>query len=76
MTSSQHGIFAGAKPEYRVLGGIEPWAWRAREREPITEPLVEGQGREPPLAENLLAIGCATEAANLPHSVRTLTLSK
>ena len=48
MTSSQHGIFAGAKPEYRVLGGIEPWAWRAREREPITEPLVEGQGREPP----------------------------
>jgi len=49
MTSSQHGIFAGAKPEYRVFGGIEPWAWRAREREPITEPLVEGQGREAPL---------------------------
>jgi len=49
MTSSQHGIFAGAKPEYRVLGGgIEPWAWRAREREPITEPLVDRQVREPP----------------------------
>jgi len=32
-----------------------------------------GPGAE---AENLLAFGCATEAANLPHSVRTLTLSK
>ena len=31
-----------------------------------------GPGAE---AENLLASGCATEAANLPHSVRTLTIS-
>ena len=38
-----------------------------------------GQGvkvRSPLEAENCLASGCATEAANLPHSVRTLTLSK
>ena len=34
-----------------------------------------GQGAKPPEAENHLASasGCATEAANLPHSVRTLT---
>ena len=70
-----------------MFGGLEPRAWRAREREPITgvwgrspqrgpgaEPLV--RGASPPEAENLLASGCATEAANLPHSVRTLTLSK
>jgi len=31
------------------------------------------RGRSHPEAENLLASGCATEAANLPHSVRTLT---
>jgi len=36
----------------------------------------EVRGAKPPEAENLLASGCATEAANLPHSVRTLTLSK
>jgi len=78
-----------------MFGGglrLEPRAWRAREREPITgvwgqspqlgpgaEPLVRGSGgRSLPEAENLLASGCAmrTEAANLPHSVRTLTLSK
>jgi len=35
-----------------------------------------GPGAQPPEAENLLASGCATEAANLPHSVRTLSLSK
>jgi len=80
------------KGEARVscLGGLEPRAWRARERELITgvwglrpqrglvaEPLVRGAGgASPPEAENLLASGCATEAANLPHSVRTLTLSK
>jgi len=29
------------------------------------------RGAKPPEAENLLASGCATEAANLPHSVRT-----
>ena len=63
-----------------IFGGLEPRAWRAREREPITapgpgaEPLV--RGASPPEAENLLASGCATEAVNLPHSVRTLTLSK
>jgi len=33
-------------------------------------------GLRPPEAENLLASGCATEAANLPHSVRILTLNK
>ena len=72
-----------------MFGGLEPRAWQAREREPITgawgrspqrgpgaEPLVRGSGRNPPEAENLLASGCATEAGNLPHSVRTLTLSK
>ena len=71
-------------------GGLETRVWRAREREPITgvwgqspqrspkaESLVRGSGGlRPPEAENLLASGCATEAANLPHSVRTLTLSK
>ena len=36
----------------------------------------EVRGAKPPEAENLLASGCATEAANLPHSVLTLTLSK
>jgi len=36
-----------------------------------------GKGaKPPPEAEKLLASGCATEVANLPHSVRTLTLSK
>jgi len=34
------------------------------------------RGRSPPEAENLLASVCATEAANLPHSVGTLILSK
>ena len=39
--------------------------------------LVRGSGRQSPLkAENLLASGCRAEAANLSHSVRTLTLSK
>ena len=71
-------------------GGLEPRAWRAWEREPITgvwgqspqrgpgaEPLVSRLGgQSPPEAENLLASGCATEAANFPHSVRTLTLSE
>jgi len=70
-----------------MFGALEPRAWRAREREPITgvwgrspqrgpgaEPLVRGSGRRShPEAENLLAFGCATEAANLPHAVRTLT---
>ena len=37
------------------------------------EPPVGSRGRapRPPEAENLLASGCATEAANLPHSVRS-----
>ena len=68
-------------------GGLEPRVWRAREREPITrvwgrspqggpgaEPLV--RGAKPPEAEIFLASGCVTEAANLPHSVGTLTLSR
>jgi len=69
-----------------MLGWREPRAWRARayngglgrspQRGPGAEPLVRGAKRSPHEAENLLASGCATEAANLPHSVRTLTLSK
>jgi len=68
---------------------MEPRAWQARERVPITgvwggvpsgvqgqSPWSGGQGGKAPEAENFLASGCATEAANLPHSVRTLTLSK
>jgi len=39
-------------------------------------PPAGSRGRAPPETENLLASGRATEAANLPHSVRTLTLSK
>jgi len=75
-------VDAGARPEYHVWGGLEPRAWRAREREPITGVWggapsgVQGQspwsggsgGRSLPEAENLLASRCATEAANLPHS--------
>jgi len=65
-----------------MFGRLEPRAWRAREREPITgvwgwspqrgpgaEPLVGCQGGKapkPPEAENLLASGYTTEAANLP----------
>ena len=37
------------------------------QRGPGTEPLVRGLC--PPEAENLLAFGCPTEAANLPHSL-------
>jgi len=53
-----------------ILGGLEPRAWRAREREPITgvwvqspqrgpgaEPLVRGSGgAKPPEAERFLGI--------------------
>ena len=72
---------AGARPEYHVWGGgLEPRVWRAPEREPIMGVWCGApsgvQGHSPPEAENLLASGCATEAANLPHSVRTLSLSK
>jgi len=66
-----------------MFGGLEPRAWRARECEPINgvwggapsrgpgaEPLVRGSGgRSHPEAEKLLASGCATEAANLPHLI-------
>jgi len=31
-------------------------------------PWLGGQGRSPTEAEDLLAFGCPTEAANLPHS--------
>jgi len=85
----EHVSLSGARPEYHVWG-LEPRAWRARESESITgvwgrspqrgpgaEHLVRGSGGEAPLKlKNILASGCATEAANLPHSVRTLTLSK
>ena len=83
-------VFVQGRGQSITFGGLEPRAWRARESEPITgvwglcpqrgpraEPLVrQSGGRSPAEAENLLASGCATEAANLPHSVRTLTLSK
>jgi len=62
-----------------MFGGVEPRAWRAREREPITgsRGRTPGQGGlRPPEAEDLLASRCAMEAANLPNFVRTLTLSK
>jgi len=77
-----------ARPEYDVWGartlGIASAGARAYngglgaepQRGPGAEPLVGSQGAKPPEAENLLAAGCTTEAANLPHSVRTLTLSK
>jgi len=52
------------------LGAEPPAGSRGR------APGQEVRGAKPPEAENLLASGCATEAANLPHSVRTLTLSK
>jgi len=64
-----------------MFGGLEPRAWRARayNRGLGAEPPLGSRGRAPgqgqshPEAENLIASGCATEAANLPHSVRTLT---
>ena len=49
-----------------MFGGLEPRAWRAREREP--PPPAKPGGQSPPEAENLLASRCAMEAANLPHS--------
>jgi len=61
-----------------MFGGLEPRAWQAREREPITgvwgaEPPAGSRGKAKSSlqseAENLSASGCATEAANLPHSV-------
>jgi len=58
-------------------GEREPitWVWgRSPQRGPGAKPLV--RGAKPPKAENFLASGCATEAANLPHSAQTLTLSK
>ena len=81
MTSSQHEIFAGSRPENYVSGGLSPGHGGYGMAEPpagsrSTAPDPGSGGRSPPEAENLLASGCATEAANLPHSVRTLTLSK
>jgi len=61
---------AGARA-YKEGLGAEP--------QQIQRPRSRGQGGETENeaeAENLLASECATEAANLPHSVRTLTLSK
>jgi len=61
---------AGARAYNRGLGAEPPAGHRGR---------APGQGvswAKPAEAENLLASGCAKEAANLPHSVRTLTLSK
>ena len=55
---------AGARAYNGSLG-------QSPQRDLRAEPLVRGQC--PPEAENLIASGYATEAANLPHSVRTLT---
>jgi len=61
---------AGARAYNGGLGAEPPAESRGR------VPGKGVRGRSPPEAENLLASGCATEAANLPHSVRTLTLRK
>jgi len=51
--------------EHEPITGV--WG-QSPQRGPGAEPLVrESGGRSPPEAENLLASGCATEAANLPH---------
>jgi len=57
---------AGARAYNGGLGAEPPAGPRGR---------APGQGI-PPEGGNLLAFGCAMEAANLPHSVRTSTLSK
>ena len=58
---------AGARAYNGGLGALP-------QRGPGAEPLIRGPGKQSPHeAENLLASGCATEAANLPHSVRTLS---
>ena len=54
-----HMASAKREPIMRVWG-LRP------QRDPAAEPLVKG--RSPPEAGNLLAFGCPTEAANLPHS--------
>jgi len=44
-------------------------AWRRSPQRGPEKPLVrESWGRSAPKAENLLASGCATKAANLPNS--------
>jgi len=61
---------AGARAYNGGLGAETPAGSRGRAH-------CQGvRGRSPPEAKNLLVSGCATEAANLPHSLRTLTLSK
>jgi len=61
---------AGAQAYNGGSGGAAPSGVQGQ------SPWSGDQGAKPPEAENILAFGCATEAANLPHSVRTLTLSK
>jgi len=70
-------------------GGLEPRAWRAREREPITglwgrspqrglgaKPLVRGSGeRSPPKAENLLASIDAPRKQQICLILRSLQIS-
>jgi len=46
-----------------MFGGLEPRAWRAREREP--PPPARPGGQSPPEAENLLASRCAFSALTL-----------
>jgi len=56
----------GERAEREPITGV--WG-QSPQRGPGAEPLVRGlRGRSPPEAENLLAFGCPTEAANLPHS--------
>jgi len=62
-----------------MFGGLESQAWRARAYNGGlgAEPPAGSRGRAPGQgAKTFLPSGCATEAANLPHSVQTLTLSK
>jgi len=57
-----HGERAEREPITGVWGQSPQWG-------PGAEPLVRGSGgQSPPEAQNLLAVGCLTEAANLPHS--------
>ena len=80
-------ISTGGRPKYHVWGSLSPGhgehgsasvcglSNRVCGQSPAGSrgraPSQGVMGAKPPEAENLLASGCATEAANLPHSVRT-----
>jgi len=52
------------------MESASPGVWgRNPQWGPEAEPLVKGsRGAKPPEAENLSALGCPMEAANMPHS--------